>query len=622
MAERTKGKIREWNVGSEISSDASGQRFSGTWTEAMFNNMVITRIASRIAKQIDPEIKIYCGGNSGHECTYPYYDIVLKDLIKDIDGYFIDAYTGNWNMTLGSYSIPEKALPRFYKESTELAAKYCKDACIKNGETGYAIHYGAMLDRGIAVEQAALTARTIILTRAASVKCFELHMPASRDRKLGTAKDNDPCMTTIWKPVMYQKKFLDVPLPGGAMYVTAARELAFAKFCKELTAGSNYACIFTRPDGKTVAAIWNIEAPLKLKIDLKNAAHLIDMVGSETALKTGSNALKSSPEPVYLVTEESPESISRAIVSAFDAAAPDVKFAAKRQDLETISLFIRNPGVKQIAAELVADGRKLKQVSVLPGKVNTFRIPLCKQLAILCNGKTYPVKPDNSYLKIQQIKNKPVFDGSGKWLTGLKPVELRYPNDIYPKSALQPELCYFKTEGFNPNGHNFAANYYLAYDAENLYLAVKADDPVHLQNAVNGNLWEGDSIQWVISAEDVPPRAVRSDLTPQRDYISDLNFGLALTPKGPEYRRFLGKRGILKYPCNVTRKGNITFYEAAIPWSELGVKPDSGKALRFSMVVFDKNSEASKFCPYHLAVTPGVARGMDAGEYRLMIFEK
>ena len=107
-----------------------------------------------------------------------------------------------------------------------------------------------------------------------------------------------------------------------------------------------------------------------------------------------------------------------------------------------------------------------------------------------------------------------------------------------------------------------------------------------------------------------------------RKIYSDLNFGLALTSKGPEYRRYLGKMGILKYPCNVTRKGNITFYEAAIPWSELGVKPDSGKALRFSMVVFDKNSEASKFCPYRLAVTPGVAGGMDAGEYRLMIFEK
>jgi len=621
MAERTKGKIKEWNIGSEISSDATiAAKYSGTWTEAMFNNMVITRIASRIAKQIDPEIKIYCGGNSDLKCTYPYCDILFKDLHKEVDGYFIDAYTGNWDMTLGGHSIPEKSLRRFYKESSELAVKYGKDPRIKNGETGYAIHYGAAFDRGISVEQAALTARTIILTKASGiVKCFELHMPTYHGG-LRNIKDDSSFMTTIWKPVMHRKKIHELPLPGGAMYATAARELAFAEIRKELTIGSNYGCIFTRPDGKTVAAVWNIEAPQELKINLKNDVRLIDMVGSETLLKKGSNTLRSSPEPVYLVAAESPGSIAEALSQAFGSSTPGLKFAAKRHDRETIMLFVRNPGVKPIEAEVVADGRERKHVTFLPGKINTVRVPLSRDLAIVSNKKNYPVRPDASYLPVHPVRTRPVFDGSGKWLAGLHPGKLRYPDDIYPKSALQPELCHFKTS-FNPNGHNISADYYLAYDAENLYLAVKVDDPVHLQKAVNGELWTGDSIQWVISAADVPPKAVRSARTEQKIH-SDLNFGLALTSKGPEYRRYLGKPGKLNYPCNVTRKGNITFYEAAVPWSELGVRPDSGKALRFSMVVFDRNSEATGGCPYCLAVTPGVAGGMDAGEYRLMIFEK
>ena len=78
--------------------------------------------------------------------------------------------------------------------------------------------------------------------------------------------------------------------------------------------------------------------------------------------------------------------------------------------------------------------------------------------------------------------------------------------------------------------------------------------------------------------------------------------------------------GVLKYDCEVSRKGNITFYEAAVPWSELGVKPDSGKVLRFGLVVFDKNSQTMKSAPYHLAITPG--GGTDSGAYRLMHFEK
>ena len=344
------------------------------------------------------------------------------------------------------------------------------------------------------------------------------------------------------------------------------------------------------------------------------------MVGSESVLGKGEATLKTSTSPIYLVTEESPEYIAQTLSSAISSATYGLNYAAKLHDGKSVSLYIRNPGIKTVEAELIGDGKKLKQVTLLPGKINTFRVPLCQNFKIISNGKTYQVQPDKSYLKIQRVKNRPVFDGFGKWLTGLTPGKLRYPGDIYPKSALQPELCHFKTS-FNPDGHNVSADYYIAYDAENFYLAVTVEDPVHLQKDDKGNLWKGDSIQWVISSVEIPPKEVRPHLMEQK-ICSNLNFGLALTSKGPEFRRYLGKPGILKYPCNVTRKGNTTFYESAIPWSELGVKPDSGKALRFSLVVFDKNSEKTKGCPYHLAVTPGVAGGTDDSEYRLMIFEK
>lgn len=618
-AERTKGKIKEWNIGSEIPSVARMPKYLGTWSEAIYSQMVITRMASRIARQIDPGIKIYFGGNNIREYTSTIERFVFSDLVKEVDGYFIDAYTGNWDMMLGNYSIPEKNLRLFYKEASDLSASFGKSPNIKNNETGYSINYGAAFGSGIAVEQAELTARTIILTKAAPVAGFELHMPTFHHGLKGK-KDDSGCMTTIWKPVLYRSKIHEIPLPGGAMYATAARELAFAQIRKELIVGAQYACIFARPDGKTVAAVWNIEEPQDLKIILNKKAQLIDMVGSESVLGKGEATLKTSTSPIYLVTEESPEYIAQTLSSAISSATYGLKYAAKLHDGKTVSLYIRNPGIKTVEAELIGDGKKLKQVTLLPGKINTFRVPLCQNFKIISNGKTYQVQPDKSYLKIQRVKNRPVFDGFGKWLTGLTPGKLRYPGDIYPKSALQPELCHFKTS-FNPDGHNVSADYYIAYDAENFYLAVTVEDPVHLQKDDKGNLWKGDSIQWVISSVEIPPKEVRPHLMEQK-ICSNLNFGLALTSKGPEFRRYLGKPGILKYPCNVTRKGNTTFYEAAIPWSELGVKPDSGKALRFSLVVFDKNSEKTKGCPYHLAVTPGVAGGTDDSEYRLMIFEK
>ncbi|MBQ9501568.1 MAG: hypothetical protein IJU70_05380 [Lentisphaeria bacterium] len=104
--------------------------------------------------------------------------------------------------------------------------------------------------------------------------------------------------------------------------------------------------------------------------------------------------------------------------------------------------------------------------------------------------------------------------------------------------------------------------------------------------------------------------------------MSELNYGLALTAKGMEYRRFLGRPGLLSYPARVTRKGNETFYELALPWRESGISPHAGRAVRFSLVVFDKTTEARTGASYQLAVTPGVARCMDAGFYRLLLFEK
>ena len=106
IAENTKGKIKEWDIGCEITTMATSPLHSGTWTEAMFNQLIITRLASRVARKIDPEIKIYFGGNNLQQYSN-YEKIVFGDLIKEVDGYYIDGYPGPWNMMLGSYAFPE-----------------------------------------------------------------------------------------------------------------------------------------------------------------------------------------------------------------------------------------------------------------------------------------------------------------------------------------------------------------------------------------------------------------------------------------------------------------------------------------------------------------------------------
>ena len=144
------------------------------------------------------------------------------------------------------------------------------------------------------------------------------------------------------------------------------------------------------------------------------------------------------------------------------------------------------------------------------------------------------------------------------------------------------------------------------------------DDPAHYPN--DKRFRRGDSIQWVISTDNAPPAGVRFIHTPPKEYATNCDYETALTSKGALTRKKVGVISGDKFKTQVTRKSGFTFYEVAIPFKHINVDPKAGKAVRFSMDVLNKTSPADEHCPYRLAITPGV--GMDAGEYRLIIFNR
>ena len=619
LATMTKGRVHEWSVQCEMPSMATGEKWAGTWTEAMFNMMVIGRMISRAVKQVDPSIKFWCGGTNVQSRLATIDAIVFKDLIKDFDGFMIDAYTGNWNMLLGNYMLPETSLGSFCKEASELAASLGKSPIIKNEETGYCIYYGAAYDRGMAVEQACLTARTIIITKAGPVCSFELHTPFLKyyDRN----DDDSGCMSTIWKPIKDGKDYKYVPLPGGAMYATMAHQLSFTTFLKEFTVDCCRVYLFRRQDGSTVAAVWTTESPVDISLALGEDAMLTSMVGSETPLKKGNAKLRVTQAPFFLTASGDADALAASLESALRAALPQLRVAATLENASQVKLFASNLTGKTLEGEIRLDGGKSEKVKFLPGTVNKIVVPLSKSIQVVCNGTTYPVDIQGSAISVKRVKSKPVMDGKGAWLEGLPVGKLRYPDDIYPKEALHPELCYFKTS-FNPNGHNFAVDYWLGYDDEFFYLAAKADDPHHVQTAKENDYWRGDSLQWAFATADSIPTAILPKGTNDKNSVSPFNYGLALTKDGVKCFRYLGAAGTRDFPCNVTRKGDETFYEVAIPWKELDYSPASGKRLAFSFVVFDRNSEADAKAPYHIDLTRGIAGGHDASLFKVVAFEK
>ncbi|MBR4674442.1 MAG: hypothetical protein IKP00_08255 [Victivallales bacterium] len=619
LATMTKGRVHEWSVQSEVPSNATMDKYAGTWTEAMFNQMVIGRVVNRAVKQIDPTIEFWCGGNNVQNRIAPIETILFKDLIKDFDGYAIDAYTGNWNMLLGSYMLPETSLASFYQEASDLAASLGKSPVIKNEETGYAINFGAAYDKGLAVEQACLTARTIIITKAGPVRSFELHCPTRRTA-YGPNDDGEMCMSTIWKPIKVGAQYRDVPLPGGAMYATIAHQLSFASFLKELAVDNCHVCLFRKEDGSTLATVWTTDAPVEIGLSLGEDALLTSMVGFETSLQKGSTKLRVTQAPLYLTIRGNADALAANLERALTAALPQLRVAATLEDEGHVKLFATNLTGKTLEGEIQLEGGKSEKVKFLPGKVNKVVVPLAKSIQVVCSGMTYPVVPQGSTIHVQRVKSKPVLDGTGAWLAGLPRGELRYPDDIYPKEALHPERCYFKTS-FNPNGHNFAVDYWLGYDDEYFYLAAKADDPHHVQTAFGNYIWRGDSLQWAFATTDTIPKAVLPKGSNDKSGVTLFNYGLALTKDGVECYRFLGAAGPRHFPCKVTRTGDETFYEVAIPWKELEYSPASGKRIAFSFIVFDRNSEAEVSAPYHIGLTRGIAGGADASLYKVIVFE-
>ena len=617
-AKIVKGKVKGYSSIMEIPSMANMRhKHCGTWTEAMAQQLFLARIFARAVRKVDPQAKISAGGNNVQMHTEPIERIVMTDLADDFDVYSIDAYCGNWDLTRGAPSIPEKSLRSFYLEASKLAGSLGKPAMVRNTETGYNIHYGDRYDRGLARLQAALTARTLVISKSAPVESVAVFRAATTyGGKFEQPREG--CMTTVWKPVRDGGKIFHTPLPGGAAYATCARELAFVKFRREITTGDKaaYAYCFTRPDGKTLLAAWTVEGGLALELDLARPARLISMFGRESALQQGKCKLALTTEPVFVVTDAPWETVAAQVAKCFLDSRPLYRSAAKLTAPGRAMLYVANTGTEKTT--VAAGGKTLE---ILPGATGSLEVAVRPGQnaveAVAADGTRIAAPVIADTVKVTKLARTPVFDGSGAWLPERPSGKLVVPDHVKPGEALQPERGYFKSS-MNPGGHDISAVYYLAYDKDNFYLAVKADDPVHQQRYKGQNLWRDDSVQFVLAVRPAPPTGARLLDTPLKDYTAGKNYGVALTPRGTEFVRY-GSPKPPEMKALVTRRGGETFYEIAIPWSEIGTQP--GGVLYFDFVVFDNNKSTEANAPYYLDMASGVAGNRDDALLPLVIFE-
>ncbi|MGQ9731233.1 MAG: DUF6259 domain-containing protein [Candidatus Zipacnadales bacterium] len=106
-----------------------------------------------------------------------------------------------------------------------------------------------------------------------------------------------------------------------------------------------------------------------------------------------------------------------------------------------------------------------------------------------------------------------------------------------------------------------------AWDEEHLYIAAEVTDQVHSQPYTGQPLWQGDCLQLALRPGR-PPSAF--------SYANVRELGLALTAEGPLLWEWMPQERVLEQgKIAAIREGTQTRYEAAIPWKQLHMRPNS-----------------------------------------------
>ena len=193
------------------------------------------------------------------------------------------------------------------------------------------------------------------------------------------------------------------------------------------------------------------------------------------------------------------------------------------------------------------------------------------------------------------FKSAPIVDGKldeGEW-GNAKPFMISDSNGngVKIKGYTGDKDCSAKVRvGWNKN--------YFFFGAEVV-------DDVHFQDQRGGEIYGGDCIQLAFCH---PPSTDTKE------------FGLALTAgnsfvyqsNNPVSGQLLSGAKIA-----ISRRGECTTYEAAIPWGDIGILPKAGENIKWSLTVID--NDGSGFRGW-LEWTPGICGGKNAAEFGVLNF--
>jgi hypothetical protein len=187
----------------------------------------------------------------------------------------------------------------------------------------------------------------------------------------------------------------------------------------------------------------------------------------------------------------------------------------------------------------------------------------------------------------------PTLDGDwGEW----KSVGREYPatNVVYGKSNWA-------------NEDDLAGSFYTGWDANYLYIAVKVRDDKYVQNATGQNIFKGDSVELLIDTNLLGD--YYSDSLSGDDYQIGISAGRPTIGDGNAEAYLWYPSGKAGAPAGVKiagrDEGSVYRVEAAIPWSVLGVTPQSGMRFGFALSISDCDKAGDTIQESMVSSAPG-----------------
>ncbi len=336
-------------------------------------------------------------------------------------------------------------------------------------------------------------------------------------------------------------------------------------------------------DGRYFAALWRYtpdhirrKTVIPLSPDRVRAQ---DLVGNPLSLPPGNQAeLTLGDEPVWLDFTGVTEAELLKALNAIHVVLVEPQISC---DGKTLTVEVANPDAETLAGTLsLSPGQMAEKLRIEPGGAQKVTVPLKKEAALSAwravfrteSGEEFQSR-EVRFLPVAKAAGPVVIDGDLREYAASVPVRL---------GAAQAFSNYGATV---KSDRDLSATARFLYDGKNFYLAVEVEDDVfRTPNASASRLWANDALQlfFVMSGN---PNALGGDI---------VELAVSDTADGPKAAFGFGSRsGFADCTPHISRKGERTVYELAVPWALLqtGFVPGAAAAPLFNLAVSDNDGK-------------------------------